>query len=136
MERGLSGAARVIDGKALAKGLRAEIAAGVAELKARTGVTPALAVILVGDNPASISYVTVKERACAEAGIVSREVRLDAACGEGELLRAIAEFNEDPAIHGILVQLPLPRSFDTHRVIDAISPKRTWTALRPSTLAG
>ena len=131
MERGLNGMAKTIDGKALAKGLRAEIAAGVAELKAATGTSPALAVILVGDNPASISYVTAKERACAEAGIVSREIRLDASCGEGRLLSEIAALNADPAIHGILVQLPLPKGFDERKVIDAISPDKDVDGFTP-----
>lgn len=131
MERGLNGMARTIDGKALAKGLRAEIAAGVAELKAATGTSPALAVILVGDNPASISYVTAKERACAEADIVSREIRLDASCGEERLLSEIAALNADPAIHGILVQLPLPKGFDERKVIDAISPEKDVDGFTP-----
>ena len=131
MERGLNGMAKTIDGKALAKGLRAEIAAGVAELKAATGTSPALAVILVGDNPASISYVTAKERACAEAGIVSREIRLDASCGEERLLSEIAALNADPAIHGILVQLPLPKGFDERKVIDAISPDKDVDGFTP-----
>ena len=131
MERGLNGMAKTIDGKALAKGLRAEIAAGVAELKAATGTSPALAVILVGDNPASISYVTAKERACAEAGIVSREIRLDASCGEERLLSEIAALNADPAIHGILVQLPLPKGFDERKVIDAISPEKDVDGFTP-----
>ena len=123
--------AKTIDGRALAKGLRAEIAAGVSELRARTGVTPALAVILVGDNPASISYVTAKEKACAEAGIVSHEKRLDASCGEDALLQTIAGFNEDPSVHGILVQLPLPRGFDERKVIDAISPEKDVDGFTP-----
>ena len=131
MERGLNGMAKTIDGKVLAKGLRAEIAAGVEELKAATGTSPALAVILVGDNPASISYVTAKERACAEAGIVSREIRLDASCGEERLLSEIAALNADPAIHGILVQLPLPKGFDERKVIDAISPEKDVDGFTP-----
>ena len=131
MERGLNGMAKTIDGKALAKGLRAEIAAGVAELQAATGTSPALAVILMGDNPASLSYVTAKERACAEAGIVSREIRLDASCGEGRLLSEIAALNADPAIHGILVQLPLPKGFDERKVIDAISPEKDVDGFTP-----
>jgi methylenetetrahydrofolate dehydrogenase (NADP+)/methenyltetrahydrofolate cyclohydrolase len=131
MERGLNGMAKTIDGKVLAKGLRTEIAAGVEELKAATGTSPALAVILVGDNPASISYVTAKERACAEAGIVSREIRLDASCGEERLLSEIAALNADPAIHGILVQLPLPKGFDERKVIDAISPEKDVDGFTP-----
>ena len=93
---------KLIDGKELAKNLRGEIAAGVAKLKAEAGVTPGLAVILVGENPASVSYVTAKEKACAEAGMYSREIRLPATVAERALLDEIARLNADPAIHGIL----------------------------------
>ena len=79
--------AKLIDGKQLAANLRGEIAAGVAALKNEKGVTPGLAVILVGDNPASVSYVTAKEKACAEAGMYSREIRMPATIAESELLR-------------------------------------------------
>jgi methylenetetrahydrofolate dehydrogenase (NADP+)/methenyltetrahydrofolate cyclohydrolase len=123
--------ASTIDGKALAQKLRGEIAAGVAALKAEKGTTPGLAVILVGDNPASVSYVTAKEKACAEAGIMSREIRMPATASEGELLAAIAELNSDPAIHGILVQLPLPKGFDEKKVIDAISPDQDVDGFTP-----
>ncbi len=122
---------KVIDGKTLAKETRAEIAAGVAALKAERGVVPGLAVILVGDNPASVSYVTAKERACAEAGMYSREIRLAATDPEQRLLDEIAALNADPAIHGILVQLPLPRGFDEKRVIDAISPEKDVDGFTP-----
>ena len=115
--------AKIIDGRALAADLRAQIAAGVAGLKAEKGVTPGLAVILVGDNPASVSYVTAKEKACADVGIASREIRLAADVSEEELLRHIAELNRDPAIHGILVQLPLPKGFSEKKVIYAIAPR-------------
>ena len=123
--------AKLIDGKALAANLRAEIAAGVAELKATRGVTPGLAVVLVGDNPASVSYVTAKERACAEAGMLSREIRLPADVDEASLLGTIAALNDDPAIHGILVQLPLPRGFDEKKVIHAISPEKDVDGFTP-----
>ena len=126
-----SGMAKVIDGKMLAARLRGEIADGVAALKAESGVTPALAVILVGENPASVSYVTAKERACAEAGIASREIRLPASAAEEELLSHIAALNADPAIHGILVQLPLPKGFDEKKVIDAISPEKDVDGFTP-----
>lgn len=122
---------KTIDGKALAQKMRDEIAAGVAALKAEKGIVPGLAVILVGDNPASVSYVTAKERACAEAGMASREVRLPATAAEGELLDAIAALNADPAVHGILVQLPLPKGFDEKRVIDAISPEKDVDGFTP-----
>ena len=123
--------AKLIDGKALAANLRAEIAAGVAELKAARGVTPGLAVVLVGDNPASVSYVTAKEKACAEAGMLSREIRLPADVDEASLLGTIAALNDDPAIHGILVQLPVPRGLDEKKVIHAISPEKDVDGFTP-----
>lgn len=123
--------AEKIDGKVLAANLRGEIAAGVAALKAEKGIVPGLAVILVGDNPASVSYVTAKEKACTEAGMLSREIRLPADIGEADLLAAIAELNADPAIHGILVQLPLPRGFDEKKVIDSIAPEKDVDGFTP-----
>ena len=123
--------ANIIDGRKLAAGLRAQIAAGVAELKAEKGVAPGLAVILVGDNPASVSYVTAKEKACAHVGIVSRELRLAADVPEDELLARIAELNRDPAIHGILVQLPLPKGFSEKKVIYAIAPEKDVDGFTP-----
>ncbi len=124
-------ACKIIDGKELAKNLRGEIAAGTAALKAEKGVTPGLAVILVGENPASISYVTAKEKACAEAGMYSREIRKPATITEDELLAEIAALNADPAIHGILVQLPLPKGFDEKKVIDAIAPEKDVDGFTP-----
>ena len=124
-------ACKLIDGKELAKNLRGEIAAGAAKLKAEAGVTPGLAVILVGENPASVSYVTAKEKACAEAGMYSREIRLPATVAERELLDEIARLNADPAIHGILVQLPLPKGFDEKKVIDAITPEKDVDGFTP-----
>ena len=123
--------AKTIDGKLLAANLRAEIAEGVARLKAERGFVPGLAVILVGDNPASVSYVTAKEKACAEAGMLSREIRLDADIAEEELLAKIAELNADPAIHGILVQLPLPKVFDEKKVINSIAPDKDVDGFTP-----
>ncbi len=120
-----------IDGKALAQRMRAEIAAGVAALKSERGVVPGLAVILVGENPASVSYVTAKEKACEEAGMASFEVRLPADAPERALLDEIARLNADPAVHGILVQLPLPKGFDEKRVIDAISPEKDVDGFTP-----
>ena len=122
---------KLIDGKLLAANLRAEIAAKTAALKAGKGVTPGLAVILVGENPASVSYVTAKEKACAEAGMYSREIRLPATAAEAELLAEIARLNADPAIHGILVQLPLPKGFDEKKVIDAIAPEKDVDGFTP-----
>ena len=123
--------ARIIDGKALAQKTRAEIASGVAALKAEKGVVPGLAVILVGDNPASVSYVTAKEKACAEAGMLSREIRQPADVSQEALLDEIARLNADDSIHGILVQLPLPKGFDEKRVIDAISPEKDVDGFTP-----
>ena len=124
-------AAELIDGKKLAAETRAQIAAGVAALKAEKGVTPGLAVILVGDNPASVSYVTAKEKACASAGMYSREIRLGADVAEADLLAEIARLNAAPAIHGILVQLPLPKGFDEKKVIDAIAPEKDVDGFTP-----
>jgi len=122
---------KLIDGKQLAANLRAEIAAGAKALKEAKGVTPGLAVILVGENPASVSYVTAKEKACTEAGMYSREIRLPATIAEQELLDQIAALNADPAIHGILVQLPLPKGFDEKKVIDAIAPEKDVDGFTP-----
>ena len=123
--------AQLIDGKKLAAETRAEIARGVAALKAEKGVTPGLAVILVGDNPASVSYVTAKEKACREAGMLSREIRMPATVAEDELIAEIAKLNADPEIHGILVQLPLPKGFSEKRVIDAIAPEKDVDGFTP-----
>ncbi len=123
--------AKTIDGKKLAEETRAEIARGVAALKEEKGVTPGLAVILVGDNPASVSYVTAKEKACREAGMLSREIRMPATVAEDELIAEIERFNADPAIHGILVQLPLPKGFSEKRVIDAIAPEKDVDGFTP-----
>ena len=123
--------ATVIDGKKLAAEMRAEIAAGVAALKAERGVTPGLAVVLVGDNPASVSYVTAKEKAAQEAGMASREIRLPADATEDELLARVRALDGDPSIHGILVQLPLPKGISEKKVIDAISPEKDVDGFTP-----
>jgi len=123
--------AQIIDGKRLAAETRAEIARGVAALKSGKGVTPGLAVILVGDNPASVSYVTAKEKACREAGMLSREIRMPSTVAEGELIAEIERLNGDPAIHGILVQLPLPKGFSEKRVIDSIAPSKDVDGFTP-----
>ena len=123
--------AKTIDGKALAASLRAEIAEGVARLKAETGVVPCLAVILAGDDPASVSYVTAKEKACAEAGMGSREIRLPADVPQDGLLRIVEGLGADPAVHGILVQLPLPRHIDGAAVIRAIPPEKDVDGFTP-----
>ena len=122
---------KLIDGKQLAQNLRGEIAAGVERLKAEKCVTPGLAVILVGDNPASVSYVTAKEKACAEAGMLSREIRLPAETTEADLVALVGELNDDPAIHGILVQLPVPKHISDKAVIDAIAPEKDVDGFTP-----
>lgn len=122
---------KIIDGKALAANLRAEIAAGVARLKTEKGVVPGLAVILVGENPASVSYVTAKERACEEAGFFSLPIHLPADTNEETLLKTVRELNEDERIHGILVQLPLPKGIDEKKVINSISPEKDVDGFTP-----
>lgn len=122
---------KLIDGKQLAANLRAEIAAGTAQLKAEKGITPGLAVILVGDNPASVSYVTAKEKACHEAGMYSREIRLPAETTEAELVALVKELNADAAIDGILVQLPVPKHISEKAVIDAIAPEKDVDGFTP-----
>ena len=122
---------KTIDGKQLAANLRNEIADGVSRLKAEKGVTPGLAVILVGDNPASVSYVTAKEKACREAGMLSREIRLPAETSEAELVSLVESLNGDPAIHGILVQLPVPKHIREKAVIDAIAPEKDVDGFTP-----
>ena len=124
-------AVRIIDGRQLAAETRAEIARGVAALKAQAGVTPGLAVILVGDNPASVSYVTAKEKACREAGMLSREIRLPATVAEDDLVAEIGRLNSDPSIHGILVQLPLPKGISEKRIIYAIAPEKDVDGFTP-----
>lgn len=121
----------IIDGKLLASNLRAQIASSVAKLKEEKGIVPGLAVILVGDNPASVSYVTAKEKACAESGMYSREIRLPAETTQEELLSKVEELNVDPAIHGILVQLPLPRHISEKAVINAIAPAKDVDGFTP-----
>ena len=113
--------ARIIDGKAIAKKLRAEYAERIVALKANHGVVPGIAVILVGDNPASEVYVRNKISACRETGIRSELVRLPAETPETEVLARIDALNADPAVHGILVQLPLPPHIDVPKVLERIS---------------
>lgn len=122
-----------IDGKQISAEIRSEVAAEVVRLKA-AGVEPGLAVILVGDNPASVSYVTAKERACVEVGIRSFPIRMAADTSEEVLLAEIERLNQDPAVHGILVQLPLPKHIDESAVIRAISPEKDVDGFHPISL--
>lgn len=121
----------IIDGKALSSKLRGEIAAGVAALKKESGVTPGLGVVLAGDNPASVSYVTAKEKACTEAGMFSREIRLPGDATQEEIAGAVRNLADDPAIHGILVQLPLPPHVDAKAVIASIPPEKDVDGFTP-----
>ena len=116
--------AQRIDGKAFAAGLRAKIAGQVAALKAEHGITPGLAVVLVGDDPASQIYVASKGKQTVAAGMNSYELRLPADAGQAELLALIGRLNADPDVHGILVQLPLPAHIDETEIINAIAVKK------------
>lgn len=115
--------AHIIDGIALSRKLRADVAARAAALRAR-GITPGLAVVLVGENPASQVYVRNKVKACEDSGLHSVLEHYPATLSEAELLARVDALNRDPAIHGILVQLPLPSHIDAHKVIEAISPDK------------
>ncbi|WP_164102348.1 bifunctional methylenetetrahydrofolate dehydrogenase/methenyltetrahydrofolate cyclohydrolase FolD [Candidatus Laterigemmans baculatus] len=123
--------ARILDGKQIASEIRAEIARDVAALLEAGGPRPGLAAVLVGDNPASEVYVRNKQRACERAGIDSRLHRLDAAAGDARLLELIEQLNADPTVHGILVQLPLPRGFEERAVLDAVDPLKDVDAFSP-----
>jgi methylenetetrahydrofolate dehydrogenase (NADP+)/methenyltetrahydrofolate cyclohydrolase len=116
--------ARIIDGKAIAERLRARIGKAVAWLKERHGLTPGLAVVLVGEDPASQIYVRNKGLATEAAGMRSFTHRLPATASEGELLALIAQLNRDPAVNGFLVQMPLPKHIDPDRVVEAIAPEK------------
>ena len=119
--------ARLLDGRALAATLRAEVAAEVASLAYQPGLT----VVLVGDNPASQVYVRTKDRAAAAAGILARTIRLPAETTEAELLATVAALNADPAVDGILVQLPLPPQIRARAVIEAIDPAKDVDGFHP-----
>ncbi|MBC7918498.1 MAG: bifunctional methylenetetrahydrofolate dehydrogenase/methenyltetrahydrofolate cyclohydrolase FolD [Rhodoferax sp.] len=119
----LSPTAKIIDGNALSAQLRTDVARRTAALKSR-GLTPGLAVVLVGDNQASQVYVRNKVKACTDAGLHSVLEKYEATMTEAELLARVDALNNDPSIHGILVQLPLPAHIDAHKVIEAISPAK------------
>ncbi len=123
--------ARLIDGKALALGIREGIAKEVSALLAQTGIRPGLAAILVGDDPASKLYVKNKEKACDAAGIYVDEHKLPASTTQSELLALIGKVNADPKIHGILVQLPLPKQIDSKVILNAVSPEKDADGFHP-----
>ena len=122
--------ATIIDGKAIAAQVRGEVAEKVSALKAK-GITPCLAVILVGENPASVSYVTGKQKALAEVGMADRSLHLPESTTEEELLKIIDNLNKDTAVHGILVQLPLPEHINEEKVLLAIDPEKDVDGFHP-----
>ena len=122
--------ARIIDGVALARTIRAEVAAEVAKLQG-SGHKPGLAAVLVGEDPASAVYVRSKGKACEEAGMHSLTVRLPAETSEADLLAQVDELNRDPAIHGILVQLPLPKHINSEKVLQRIDPAKDVDGFHP-----
>jgi methylenetetrahydrofolate dehydrogenase (NADP+) / methenyltetrahydrofolate cyclohydrolase len=123
--------AAILDGKALSEKIRGEIAGQVAEFVARTGVTPCLAAVLVGDDPGSQVYVRNKQKACEKAGILSQLHRPPAETTTEELLALVERLNRDPAVHGILVQSPPPKHIDEQRVLEAINPLKDVDAFHP-----
>lgn len=126
-------AAEIIDGKSIAAEIREEVRLDTESLTAR-GVVPGLATVLVGDNPASATYVRSKQRACEKAGIYSRDIRLPEETSQSELLSTVSELNEDTNIDGILVQLPLPSQIDPQRVIMSIDPAKDVDGFHPVNL--
>ena len=126
--------AQVLSGTDLAARIRAEVAVDVAEMQGKHGVTPGLAVVLVGDDPASAVYVENKQRACREAGLFSDSTRLPGSARVEEVLTAVRGYNEDPQVHGILVQLPLPDGMEQHRVIETIDPDKDVDGIHPYNL--
>lgn len=120
----------IIDGKQIAADVRADVAKKVSELKEK-GIVPCLAVILVGQNPASVSYVTGKRKALAEVGMADRSIEIPETTSEEELLKLIAQLNADVSVHGILVQLPLPKHINEDKVIMAIDPSKDVDGFHP-----
>ncbi len=124
-------AARVLDGKALAQRVRQEVAAEVARLKEQAGVVPGLTVVLVGDDPASRVYVRNKQNACREAGMNGTIERMPSDTPQAVLIETIDRLNADPRVHGILVQLPLPRQVDERAVLDRVDPRKDVDGFHP-----
>ena len=124
-------AATIIDGKAVSKKIRLQLTEEVAEFKAKTGITPGLAVVLVGEDPASQTYVRNKEKSTVKAGMYSEVHRLSADTSEEQLLNLVEKLNQDIKIHGILVQLPLPKHIDETKVLNAINPRKDVDGFHP-----
>ncbi len=123
--------AKIIDGKRIAAEIRADLKVHIDELARKHKVVPGLAVILVGENPASQVYVRMKKRACEELGIRSFAWEADESCTERQLLNQIRKFNEDERVHGILVQLPLPRHIDEQKILNAVDPSKDVDGFHP-----
>nr|HPH56093.1 tetrahydrofolate dehydrogenase/cyclohydrolase catalytic domain-containing protein [Smithella sp.] len=126
----------IIDGNKIAQEIRNEVRLKTLELRQQTGIIPGLAVILVGDDPASQVYVGRKAKACAEVGFLSREYKLPAETEEKKLLKIIKKLNKDDQIHGILVQLPLPGHISTENIIAAIDPDKDVDGFHPYNVGG
>ncbi len=122
--------ARILDGKAIAAGIESEIAARVKAVREK-GVLPTLVAVLVGDDPASQVYVRSKHKACERVGMGTRVITLPASTTQSELLKLVHELNADAAVHGILVQLPLPKHIDTTTILDAVDPAKDVDAFHP-----
>ena len=131
MSPGVYVTAKILDGKALAQEIRSEVAAGVAEMQRNHGVTPGLAAVLVGDDPASAIYVRNKRKACDEVGMVSDTICLPGNSTTEKVLEAVDGLNKNPRFHGILVQLPLPTQVDELAVIESIDPDKDVDGLHP-----
>ena len=125
---------QILSGKEVAAKVLAEVKAGVAALRSRTGVQPALAVILVGDDPASQIYVRNKKRAADDVGIATRDFLFPGGCSQAELLETIRTINAEPTLHGTLLQLPLPKGMDEDQAVAAIAPEKDADGLHPMSL--
>ena len=123
--------AKILDGTATAKEIREEVTQGVLEMQQKHGVTPGLAAILTGDNPASAIYVRNKERASAQVGIYTETFRLPQDTSQDKLMSQIASLNEDPRFHGILLQLPLPDQLDERSAIASLRPEKDIDGIHP-----
>jgi methylenetetrahydrofolate dehydrogenase (NADP+)/methenyltetrahydrofolate cyclohydrolase len=123
--------AKIISGTDVAKEIRAELAQEIAQMKERHGIVPGLATVLVGDNPASVSYVTAKNKTSKELGMNSRQINLEASTTEADLLALIDKLNKDDSVHGILVQLPLPKHINETKVLYAIDPDKDVDGFHP-----
>ncbi|KAF0134906.1 MAG: methylenetetrahydrofolate dehydrogenase (NADP+) / methenyltetrahydrofolate cyclohydrolase [Candidatus Saganbacteria bacterium] len=124
----------IINGKNIADSIKEELKEKIEKLKLQTGITPKLSVILVGDNPASCSYVKGKEKACREAGIISNTVKFSSEASEKEIIQAIEKLNTDDENHGILVQLPLPKNLNENKIINSVNPEKDVDGLHVNTM--